>query len=200
MSIGASLVDPLIKTLVTALASFIIKYVTEKYSGNKVFEKKKKLSDLKDLLFGLEKQHPAIIEEEVSLYLGSKFRCSEILLIMSLQNPMHTFGLLKKGRTFLNFDEDGKTYTAKESIATENSENRRRNIYGILYSICSFLALFPLVYSPELIGDFGAPALVSILFWSVFMLLLGLSFLEEGSRIYLAKKALEQLKYRRNVT
>ena len=196
MDIGASLIDPMVKAFVTALASLVIKYISDKYRDNRIFQKKKQISDLKELLFGLEKTHPAIIEEQVSMYLGCKFRCSEILLVMSLKNPMHTFNLLKSGRTFLIFDEEKVTYQARESISSEKMENISKMKYGVMYFIFAFMALFPLLLSPELIGSYGVAALVTILVWSLSLFSFAISMLEEGSKIYSAKKALEQLSYR----
>jgi hypothetical protein len=196
MNIGQTLVDPAFKALVGFLVPSIIKWIIDHSSRKKVVESKSKISDLKELLFGLSKKHPAIIEEEISNYLGSKFRCSEIILIMSLQNPMYTFRLLKEGRAFLEFSEVDRTYTKKKSIASSGAEKSLVAFYATTYFILALLSIFPLMFSPELVGSYGASAFISILVWSVSTLMLSFSMLHEGFKIGIAKKAIEQLQYK----
>ncbi|TDF37156.1 hypothetical protein EYS14_13430 [Alteromonadaceae bacterium M269] len=193
------MVNPFIKSLVAAIVPIFIGWVFQKSSKLHLTKEKDKLELLSSFLaWPFERRHNALIEETFKNYFGFRFKCSEILYILKLQNPMYVFSLLKSSHRYLSYSENvGKFELSKELI--DKDKFRRLSKLNLLrYWISAFISLMPVMYSPKLIGEHGISAIVTILVWSVFGLWLAMSFLWENYKMEDAKKVIEQQEFLAN--
>jgi hypothetical protein len=195
MDLGLYIADITVKTLVATLVPLVIKWLFDHSSKTKLRKKERELSDLRSFLFEYEKRHPSIVEEEMTKYLKVRYRYSEIITIMKIRNPMYTFGLITSAKGYIEFSDSEMHFLLKESIANEKKKKRKIFSNNILYFFFAIVGVFPAMYSPELIGSHGLSAIVVILFWSVFLVMIAIAMLIENTKIESAIKAIEQLSY-----
>jgi hypothetical protein len=194
--LGDYLVNPLIKSLIAAIVPFIIRWIFQKSSKLSLTKEKNKLELLSSFLaWPIKNRHHALVEETFKSYFGIRFKYSEIVFTLSLQNPMHVFHLLKSSRRYLNFSESCNKFELSRGLEDDRKFKRSSNLNLLSYWVFAFISLMPLMYSPKLIEQHGLNALVTILFFSIFGLWFAMSFLWEDHKMKDAKKVVEQQEF-----